>query len=138
MAVRAASRDILGSSQDRLEEGKAVIAALIESLAISLALTLALETVFYLLFGKRNKKDLLLVALVNILTNPAVVLIYWLAVLRAGWNSVIVTIPLEALAILTEGYYYKKYSADFKRPYLFSLAANVFSYGTGVLIQIIF
>ena len=115
-----------------------MIAALIESLAISLALTLALETVFYLLFGKRNKKDLLLVALVNILTNPAVVLIYWLAVLRAGWNSVIVTIPLEALAILTEGYYYKKYSADFKRPYLFSLAANVFSYGTGVLIQIIF
>ena len=112
-----------------------MIPALLIALAISLALTLALETGFFLVTGKRNKKDLLLVVMVNILTNPVVVLIYWLAVLRAGWNSIIILVLLEIFAILTEGYYYEKYGCDFKRPYLFSLAANVFSYGTGVLIQ---
>jgi len=40
--------------------------------------------------------------------------------------------------VLTEGYMYKKRGQDFKRPYGFSLFANMFSYGTGVLLQMIF
>jgi len=112
-----------------------VIPALLTALGISLALTLALETGFFLLLGKRNKKDLLLLLLVNVLTNPVVVLTYWLAVLYTAWNAVIIIIPLEVLAMLIEGRYYKKYGCDFKHPYLFSLAANIFSYGTGLLIQ---
>jgi hypothetical protein len=100
-------------------------------------MTLVLETGFFLVIGKRNKKDLLLVVMVNILTNPVVVLIYWLAVLRAWWNSILVLVPLEIVAVLVEGCYYKKYGNSFKRPYLFSLAANTFSYGAGVLIQLL-
>jgi len=112
--------------------------ALLISLAISLALTLVLESGFFLLIGKRNKKDLLLVALVNVLTNPAVVLIYWLAVVYAGYNRIIIIAVLEVLAVLTEGYLYKKHGQEFKRPYGFSLFANIFSYGTGLVIQMIF
>ena len=112
--------------------------ALLISLAISLALTLVLESGFFLLVGKRNKKDLLLVALVNVLTNPAVVLIYWLAVAYAGYNRIIIIAVLEVLAVLTEGYMYKKHGQEFKRPYCFSLFANMFSYGTGLLLQMIF
>ena len=112
-----------------------MIPALLTALAISIALTIALETGFFLLIGKRNKKDLLLLLLVNVLTNPVVVLTYWLAVLYTNWNAVIIIIPLEVLAVLIEGRYYKKYGRDFKRPYLFSLAANIFSYGIGLLIQ---
>ena len=112
--------------------------ALLISLAVSLALTLVLESGFFLLIGKRNKKDLLLVVLVNVLTNPAVVLLYWLAVAYAGYNRIIIIAVLEVLAVLTEGYMYKKHGQEFKRPYGFSLLANMFSYGIGLVIQMIF
>lgn len=110
--------------------------ALLTSLALSLLLTIALEIGFFLLLGKRNKKDLLLVTLVNVLTNPVVVLLYWIAVLYTDLNTVIIMIPLEIFAILTEGYYYKKHGHDFKHPYIFSICANMFSYWIGVLIQL--
>lgn len=110
--------------------------SLFSSLALSLVLTIALETAFFLLIGKRDKKDLLLVVLVNILTNPVVVLLYWLSILYTEWNSVVVMIPLELFAIVTEGYYYKKYSSSFRYPYLFSVVANMFSFWAGVLIQL--
>ena len=119
-------------------EGEAVIPALLTAMAVSLALTLALESGYYLLTCKRNKKDLLLVLLVNLLTNPAVVLIYWLVALYTSWNTYLVLIPLEVSAILIEGRYYQTYGRGFKHPYRFSLAANVFSYGVGVLIQLFF
>jgi len=114
-----------------------MIPALLAALAISLVLTLALETGFFFVTGKRDKKDLLLVILANIITNPVVVLTYWLTVLHTDLNTVIIIIPLEVFAVVTEGYHYKKFGRSFRRPYLFSLAANIFSYGTGVLIQFI-
>ena len=105
------------------------------ALVVSLVLTILFETGFFLLVGKRDKKDLLLVVLVNVLTNPVVVLSYWLAFLYTDWNLTAVKVPLELFAVLTEGYCYKKYGRDFGRPYLFSVAANAFSYGAGVLLQ---
>lgn len=105
------------------------------ALAISLVSTLVLEIGFFFIVGKRNKKDLLLVVLVNVLTNPVVVLLYWLAVLYTDWNKTIVKIPLELFAILTEGYYYMKYGQSFKRPFIFSLAANAFSLSISILLQ---
>ncbi|MCL1810352.1 MAG: hypothetical protein FWG42_11410 [Clostridiales bacterium] len=110
---------------------------LLDALAKSLILTIAFETGFFLLTGKRGKKDLLLVVLANVLTNPVVVLLYWLSAYYTEWNSAIVLTPLELFAILTEGYCYRKYGQGFKRPYLFSLAANVFSFWVGVLIQLL-
>jgi uncharacterized protein YneF (UPF0154 family) len=115
---------------------------LITSLAISLSLTIVLEIGFFILTrklftNKCYKKDLLLVVLVNVLTNPVVVLLYWLAVLYTDWNTAIVIIPLELFAVLTEGFYYKKYGGSFRRPYLFSAAANIFSFGTGVSINML-
>ena len=108
---------------------------LLTALTVSLISTVALEAGFFLLAGKRNKKDLLLTVMVNIITNPAVVLLYWLAVLYTGWNRIVIKIPLELFAVFTEGYYYRKYGRDFKHPYLFSIATNAFSFGIGLLIQ---
>jgi hypothetical protein len=88
--------------------------------------------------AQTQNKDLLLVVLVNILTNPVVVLVYWIAAIYTDWNLTIVLILLESFAILTEGYCYKKYGYGFRHPYLFSLAANMFSFWTGVLIQGLF
>jgi hypothetical protein len=105
------------------------------ALAISLALTLALELFFFLIIGKRNKRDLLLTLLVNTLTNPVVVLTYWLLIFYTDWNGVIVKSSLELWAVLTEAHYYKKYGQQFSRPLLFSISANAFSFGTGMLLQ---
>ena len=110
--------------------------ALLSSLGISLVLTMALEAGFFLLTGKRDKKDLLLLLLVNILTNPIVVLSFSLVVFYTDWNAHIILIPLELFAVLVEGFYYKKYGNSFRRPFLFSLAANMFSFWAGELIQL--
>jgi hypothetical protein len=99
------------------------------ALALSLGLTLLLEAGFFLLTGKRDGKDLLLLVVVNVLTNPAVVLTYWLA------PHQLMKIPLELSVVFTEGFLYKKYGRGYKRPYLFSIAANAFSFGTGVVLQ---
>jgi len=108
---------------------------LLTALAVSLILTVILEAGFFLLAGKRNEKDLFLTVMANIITNPAVVLLYWLAAAYTDWNLILVKIPLELSAVLTEGYYYRKYGQDFKHPYLFSVSANAFSFIAGAVIQ---
>ena len=118
---------------------------LLFALAVSLGLTLALEVGFFvasrlaLRVSPRDAggKDLLLVVLVNVLTNPVVVLFYWLGALYTGWNRTLIKIPLEVFAVVTEGVYYRKYGRGFKRPFLFSIAANAFSFFAGVLFQMI-
>ena len=88
---------------------------LLIALALSLAMTLVLECAFFFATGKRDKKDLLLVVMANILTNPPVVLLYSLSMMYTGWERAFIVIPLEAAAVLTEGYCYKKYGCNFKR-----------------------
>jgi len=104
------------------------------ALAFSLAATVVLESGVFFLMGKRNRKDFLLVIMVNVLTNPAVVLLYWLTVLYTPVNTVFATAVLELAAFAVEGYYYKKYGQEFRHPYLFSLAANLFSFIIGGMI----
>lgn len=111
---------------------------LLSALVFSLVITLVLEIIFFYLAGKKNKRDLLLLSLVNVLTNPPVVFFYWLAVLYTDLNSAIVKIVLEFLAIAVEGYYYKSCGEEFKRPFAFSWAANTFSFSLGIVIQLFF
>ena len=108
---------------------------LLFALVMSLALTLALESAFFFLTGKRNRKDLLLLQMVNVLTNPLVVFSYWLLARYTVVDLILATIILELLAVLAEGYYYRKYGQDFKRPWVFSACANLFSYSCGALLQ---
>ena len=72
-------------------------------LAGSLALTLVLEELFALLWGLRGRRELTVVALVNVLTNPPVVLLCHTAVGLWGWNAVSVTVLLESAAVAVEG-----------------------------------
>lgn len=113
------------------------MSVVITSLAVSLLLTLIFEIGFYFAVKNRtcNKKDLLLLVLVNVITNPVVVSVYWFVRLYTDWNVYLAIVPLEVGAVLVEGWYYKKYGQGFKRPYIFSLFANGFSYGLGFLIQ---
>ena len=121
------------------------INTLLTALGLSLGLTLILEVgFFFILFyiagnfffsAPWNKKDILLVILVNTLTNPVVVLIYRILYFNSNINTVMIILPLEVFAVLTEGFIYKKSACCIKRPFLFSLMANTFSYIMGLMIQ---
>ena len=106
-------------------------------LAVSLALTLAFEEGFALVWGLRGKRELGLVALVNCLTNPPVVLLYHTAAGLWHWNAALITLGLEAAAVTVEWRCYRAYSRQVKRTFLFALLINLFSYGAGCVINII-
>lgn len=106
-------------------------------LAVSLLLTLAFEEGFALLWGLRGKRELGLVALMNCLTNPPVVLLYHTAAGLWRWNGLLVTAVLEGLAVLVEWRCCRAFSEQVKRPFLFALLINLFSYGAGCVINLL-
>lgn len=109
---------------------------LIISLGISLFLTLILEWIFAFFVRLREPKDWALVGAVNCITNPAVVLCYYGACSQyGGMPADIIKYMLELSAAGLEAYYYMKYAESMKHPILFSLGANVFSYGMGVVLN---
>jgi hypothetical protein len=106
-------------------------------LAVSLALTLALEELFGLAWGLRGRRELGLMVLVNCLTNPPVVLLYHTAAGLWRWDPVLVTVALEAAAVLVEWRCWRALSDQVKRPFLFSLLCNGFSYGVGWILNLL-
>lgn len=105
------------------------------TLLISLGMTLILELAFCLAFRIRSTHDLGLVVLVNILTNPPVVLLNYILSRKTELPQVLIVAILELAAVLIEGLYYKRYAKEVKRPFLFSLGANAFSFFAGMIIQ---
>ena len=106
------------------------------SLGASLALTLAAELGLALACRHRGR-TLLLVALVNVLTNPLVVqaALLWRHCALPGYAAAVAV--LELLAVWLEGLIYRKSRLGFAHPYGFSLAANTLSFGLGLLLRII-
>lgn len=100
----------------------------------SLGLTLALEAGLGWLINIRNRWDITLIGLVNLLTNPAVVFLYYINWLYVGWNPVLVTAGLEAAAVIAEGICYKAAARKIRHPWLFAAGANLFSYAAGAVI----
>ena len=103
--------------------------------AVSLGLTLLLEVPVAYCWGLRSRHDLTVAVLVNVLTNPAVVLLNGLLSAAPWWA---VQLPLEAAAIAVEGFCYGHCGEDVRRPYLLSLCANCISYGAGLVLNAIF
>ena len=75
------------------------------TLLISLGITLVLELGFALAFKLRNKGDLILIAVVNIITNPAVVLLNYLSEQRNQLPHIPIVIALELAAVCVEAVY---------------------------------
>lgn len=108
---------------------------MLKSLALSLGLTLLLELPGAWLLGIRKKQDLLLVALVNIVTNPTVVLILNLVRLQTlpPWYLIA---ALELAAVAIEGFiYHKGLSRKGRNPFLLSVILNGISYFGGLLLS---
>jgi len=106
-------------------------------LAVSLLLTLLFEEGFALAWGLRGRRELGLVALMNCLTNPPVVLLYHTATALWRWNALPVTLVLEGAAVFVEWRCCRAYSEQVKKPFLFALLVNLFSYGAGCVINLL-
>ena len=100
-----------------------------------LLLTIVIEIIISLILGVRNKKDLLMITLINICTNPIVVFIYS-KIIKDNLRTIVLLI-LEIMVVLIEGAFYKK-TLKFKRipPYLLSSILNLCSYLIGTIILI--
>lgn len=98
-------------------------------LGLSLGLTLLFELPVAWVWGLRGR-DLTLAVLVNVLTNPAVVLLHQFF---PAWGA---TLALEVGAVLVEGWYYQRFGLHTPRPWLLSLSANALSFGAGLLINL--
>lgn len=103
---------------------------LLEMFVVSLALTLVMELPIAWLMGLRSRRLMVLAALVNILTNPAAVLLHWLGVPQ---------IPIEIAVVAVEAAVYLWFSKDEKwnipRPIMLAVTANLISWIVGLLLQ---
>ena len=109
-------------------------------MGISLTLTITIECLTALLWGARKPLPFLLTAAVNLLTNPAVVAAYYLIGSEingetSSWFMAAATVLLDAAAICLEAVCYQWADRKLRRPWLFSLTANMASYWIGKGIQ---
>ena len=104
---------------------------MIESLLPSLMLTQLFELPFAWLWGAK-KKDLLVVLLMNILTNPIVVLWHY-----STWELgyLVCTVLPELAAIVTEAILLRKFAKNTPYPVLLGIFINLFSYSAGVVLS---
>lgn len=112
---------------------------MIKAWFISLSLTLIFELSYALLWGIRDKHDLILAVLVNVITNPIVVfVVYYVRFRRYAIHLGWLTAAMEVFAVVTEAFIYQKHARTIDRPWLFSLSVNAFSYAMGELLNGIF
>ena len=107
------------------------------SLFVSLSLTLAAETLFTAAV-KKDPSDILLSVLANIATNPLVNVLHMIFVLHLGLPAALVVAVLEISAVGAEALLYRACSKNFRRPLLFSLAANGISFSLGLIFSAFF
>lgn len=108
---------------------------------LCLSVTEIIEIIVALLIKLRDKKDLINVFLVNVLTNPLLVSTSYLIFIKCGATSKkIYEIILEILIFLVEGIIYQKYLKYSKiNGFLVSLILNLSSYFVGgVLIDLVY
>ena len=103
----------------------------------SLILTIIIEVIVGIIIGIRNKKDILNIVLVNMITNPIVnivpITLNVYVSLKARTISIYI---LEVIVLFTEALIYKKVLKYKKINYfLISLILNLSSYGIGEILN---
>lgn len=98
--------------------------------------TIIIELLLALILGIRDKKDILNIILVNVMTNPLLVSLTTYITYNRIFNRILFIIIMEVLVVIIEGFTYKKI-LKFKKinPYVLSLILNASSYFIGELIN---
>lgn len=103
---------------------------MLEMFSISLALTWLIELTVAAILRLRDRKSMLLVLLVNLLTNPAAVLICHLGIPE---------LPVELAVMAVEAFVYTSFSKDERwqitHPVILSVSANLIAWFAGILLQ---
>ena len=102
-------------------------------MVICLVMTILIEVSFAWILKVKNKKDFVNIILVNVITNPIVVIIPIFLDYHYGLDARNISlIILEILTVIVEGYIYKK-TLSYKKinPYFLSLILNILSYFIG-------
>lgn len=111
--------------------------ALPKIMIICLISTLLIECTIAFILGIRNKKDILNVLLVNVLTNPILVASTTLIKVLISIKAYHIAMPIfEISAFLIEGFIYHKCLTHRKiNGFLLSLILNICSYFLGIVIN---
>jgi len=106
-------------------------------LALNLIIVFITELPLAFLLGAKSLKKIITSALVNIITNPAVVLFSLsLTLIYPDFQSIGLFIS-ELLAFFTEGFMFSKFKTfGAKNPYVISLLLNLASFTAGEIIEI--
>lgn len=115
----------------------------IKMFGISLLLTLIIELIVACFMKVRMQEETVrLILLVNLLTNPAAVLIVWLSrICFSPAVGYLVQIPVEAAVIFVEAriyrYFVQKEGWNIKRPVLLAVISNLVSWLIGAVLQLL-
>lgn len=104
----------------------------------ALLLTVVIETTLaFFIFRIKNKKDIINIILINVLTNPLLNTTSLYILLAFGYSVYDISIiAMEILVFIGEGLFYKKFlQTKSINPFLLSLVLNGASYLTGILIN---
>ena len=112
---------------------------IISMFAVSLILTLIIEILVARCWGMKTKKEVKLVVLVNLLTNPAAVFVAWICnyYLESSFYFLVQCV-IEIVVVVTEAKIYLWFVKDgwnIKKPILFALVVNMVSWLLGAAIQ---
>lgn len=117
-------------------EGREVF-MIVKTLITSFLLTIILELTVALIWKIRDKKSWYVILLVNLITNPLVVMVHiWGRYLLIPNVLQVLTVLIEIVVWGLEGFLYSR-RLNVKHPYWFAVAANAVSYGCGVLVQFV-
>ena len=112
-----------------------MVTYLVKMFSVSLLMTLLVEGMVAFVWGLRGRKHFLLVFLVNVLTNPMAVLLYWLYQVYFAQHSLLLQILIELAVVIVEACIYKSFAEDerfrIRRPIGLAIVANVLSWGIG-------
>ena len=109
------------------------------TMALCLALTILIECALALLLGVRSRHGLMIVLMVNVMTNPLVVSLNCFLTQKYGmagyYGSLVV---LEAAAFLAEAMIYRRDPPCSRNPFLLSALLNGCSFLAGVALNFLF
>ena len=104
-----------------------------KNMILACVLTVVTELMFFLLVGKRSRDFVFVCVLINIATNLTLNLILSLLNL-IGWYGNLQVIALEILVVFAEYRVYALLEDKGQRLMLLTIAANVITYGLGLII----
>ncbi|MBR3933950.1 MAG: hypothetical protein IKJ68_08610 [Clostridia bacterium] len=106
-------------------------------LLFNLTIVFVVELTLALMFGATGAKKILTVALINIITNPTVVMSMLTISVFCNKFETVALIVLEILVFLAEGLMFAIYKPFKKnKPYLISFVLNLSSFMAGNIIKI--